>query len=133
MKELQQRSFITKVFPVAGAFSLCLLLAACQSTPKQRVVVDPKGVDQVAYEKDLVECTTLADSAGKTGSAGKGAVGGALIGGALGGIFGGGRGAVTMGSGGAIIGGASGASKESGGKDHILKNCMTGRGYRVLN
>lgn len=109
------------------------LLAACQSNPEQRVVVDPKGVDQAAYEKDLAECSTLADNAGKNGSAGKGAVGGALIGGALGGIFGGSRGAVTMGAGGAVIGGASGAGKESNSKDQVLKNCMTGRGYRVLN
>jgi uncharacterized protein YcfJ len=97
------------------------------------VVVDPKSVDPVAYEKDIAECSTLADSAGKTGSAGTGALGGALIGGALGGIFGGGRGAVTMGSGGAVIGGASAAGKESNSKDQILKNCMTGRGYQVLN
>lgn len=122
---LQRSSIVT-------AFSL-IMLTGCQSTPKQRVVVDPKGVDQVAYEKDLAECTTLADNAGKSGSAGKGAVGGALIGGALGGIFGGGRGAATMGAGGAVIGGASGAGKESNSKDQILKNCMTGRGYRVLN
>ncbi|HEX6591930.1 MAG TPA: hypothetical protein VF050_08020 [Moraxellaceae bacterium] len=117
---------------IVAMLSLCLL-TACQSNPKQRVVVDPKGVDQVAYEKDLAECTTLADSAGKSGSAGKGAVGGALLGGALGAIFGGGRGAATMGAGGAVIGGAGGAGKEANTKDQILKNCMTGRGYRVLN
>jgi outer membrane lipoprotein SlyB len=105
------------------ALSLCLL-AGCQSNPRQRVVVDPKSVDPVAYEKDLAECSTLADSAGKTGSAGTGA---------LGGIFGGSRGAVTMGSGSAVIGGASAAGKESNSKDQILKNCMTGRGYQVLN
>lgn len=126
MSRLVQGSFIVALF-------LLCLLTACQSNPKQRVVVDPKGVDQVAYEKDLGECTTLADNAGKSGSAGKGAVGGALIGGALGGIFGGGRGAATMGAGGAVIGGASGAGKEGNTKDQILKNCMTGRGYKVLN
>ncbi len=112
---------------------LALALAACQSTPEQRVVVDPKGLDQATYEKDLGECSTLADNAGKRGSAGKGAVGGALLGGALGGIFGGGRGAATLGAGGAVVGGASGAGKESNTRDQILKNCMAGRGYRVLN
>ena len=120
--------------PVAAVFFLsCCLLAACKSTPQQRVVIDPKGIDQVAYERDLSECNTLAENAGKTGAAGKGALGGAVIGGALGGIFGGRRGALTMGGGGAVLGGASGAGKESNDKDQILKNCMTGRGYRVLN
>lgn len=118
---------------ITGAFLCGFLLVACKTTPQQRVVIDPKGIDQAVYQKDLEECNTLADSAGKTGSAGKGAVSGAIIGGALGGIFGGSRGALTMGSGGAVLGGASGAGKEQGSRDQILKNCMSGRGYRVLN
>lgn len=109
-----------------------LTLAGCQSTP--RVVVDPKGIDQAAYDRDLAECSTLADEARKgSSSTARGALGGAVIGGAIGGIFGGSRGAATMGGGGAVIGGSSGASQDTSEKDRILKNCMTGRGYRVLN
>ncbi len=121
------------LLPLSAALLLpVFMLAGCKTTP--RVVVDPKGVDQVAYEKDLAECTTLADEARKgSSSAGRGALGGAVIGGAIGGIFGGSRGAATMGGGGAVIGGSSGANQDTTEKDRILKNCMTGRGYRVLN
>lgn len=85
-----------------------LTLAGCQSTP--RVVVDPKGIDQAAYDRDLAECSTLADEARKgSSSTARGALGGA------------------------VIGGSSGASQDTSEKDRILKNCMTGRGYRVLN
>jgi starvation-inducible outer membrane lipoprotein len=41
------------------AMLLLPLLAACRSGP--RVIVDPQGVDQAAYQRDLADCTTIAD------------------------------------------------------------------------
>jgi outer membrane lipoprotein SlyB len=109
------------------------LLAGCQSTPRQRVVVDPTGIDQAAFDKDLAECTTLADDAGRNISTGPRVTGGLMIGGTMGGLGGGSRGAVTMGTSGALLGGSSAADQRRAATDQILKNCMRGRGYRVLN
>jgi hypothetical protein len=108
-------------------------LAACQSSPKQRVIVDTKGMDPAVYEQDLAECSTLADQAKPGSSAMRGALGGAVIGGALGGIFGDSRSAGRMAGGGAVIGGASQAGAGYSERDQVLRNCMAGRGYRVLN
>lgn len=108
-----------------------LLLAACQSGP--RVVIDPKGVDQAAYRQDLAECTQIADQAKPGRSALRGALGGAVIGGALGGVLGDRGTAGRMAGAGAVVGGASQAGEGSASRDDILKNCMRGRGYRVLN
>lgn len=110
-----------------------LALAACQSNPKQRVIVDTKGIDPAVYEQDLAECSTLSDQAKPGSSAARGAVGGAVIGGALGAIFGDSRSAGRMAGGGAVIGGASQAGAGYSERDRVLRNCMSGRGYRVLN
>jgi hypothetical protein len=128
-----RHSFLLPLPVITGLLLSCCLLAACKTTPQQRVVIDPKGIDQAAYERDLAECNTLAENAGKTGSAGKGALGGAVIGGAIGGILGNRTSAARLGGVGAVVGGARGAGQEGGNKDQILKNCMSGRGYRVLN
>lgn len=110
-----------------------LTLTACQGNPAQRVIVDTKGVDAAQYQQDLAECSTLADQASPGRSAARGAVGGALIGGALGGIFGNRHSAARMAGGGAVIGGASQAGAGYSERDQVLRNCMSGRGYRVLN
>lgn len=110
-----------------------LTLSACQSNPAQRVIVDTKNVDPAVYQQDLSECSALADQARPGGSAARGALGGAVIGGALGGIFGDSRSAARMAGGGAVLGGASQAGAGYSERDRVLRNCMSGRGYRVLN
>lgn len=112
---------------------VALALAGCQSNPQQRVIIDPKGVDPAVYEQDLAECSEISKQASPGGSAARGALGGALIGGALGGIFGDSRSAGRMAGGGAVIGGASQAGEGYSERDRVLRNCMMGRGYRVLN
>lgn len=62
-----------------------------------------------------------------------GALGGAVIGGALGAIFGNSSTAGRMASGGAVIGGAGKAGEAEQEKGQVLRNCLRGRGYRVLN
>lgn len=110
-----------------------LMLAGCQSDPHRRVIIDPKGVDQAAYERDLAECNTIAQQAKPGSSAWRGALGGAVIGGALGGVMGDSSTAARMGGAGAVVGGASQAGEGYSERDQILRNCMIGRGYRVLN
>ncbi len=108
-----------------------LLLAACAST--DRVIVDRQNVDEAQYQRDLSDCRAIADQVGTGRDAAEGAVGGALIGGVLGAIFGNSGTAGRMAGGGAVVGAAGKAGDAQQEKEQVLKNCMRGRGYRVLN
>ena len=108
-----------------------LLLGACAST--DRVVVDKQNVDEAQYQRDLADCQATADEVGTGRDAAEGAVGGAVIGGLLGAVFGNSGTAGRMAGGGAVVGGASQAGGAQQEKAQVLKNCMRGRGYRVLN
>ena len=108
-----------------------LLLAACAST--DRVIVDKQNVDEAQYQQDLSDCRAIADQVGTGRDAAGGAVGGALIGGVLGAIFGNSGTAGRMAGGGAVVGAAGKAGDAQQEKEQVLKNCMRGRGYRVLN
>jgi uncharacterized protein YcfJ len=110
-----------------------LTLTACQSNPAERVIIDPKGVDQAAYQQDLAECDALSQQARPGRSGLRGALGGAVIGGALGGVMGDSRTAAQMGGAGAVVGGASQAGEGYSERERVLRNCISGRGYRVLN
>ncbi|MCE7522702.1 glycine zipper family protein [Alloalcanivorax xenomutans] len=108
-----------------------LLMTGCTST--KRIVVDPQGVDQAQYQQDLAECDQVADQVSTGRDAAEGAVGGAVIGGILGAIFGDSGTAGRMAGGGAVLGGAGKAGDAQQEKSRVMKNCMRGRGYRVLN
>lgn len=114
---------------LAAAISTTLLLAACAGRP----VVDTKNVDMARYERDLAECQAYADQSSTTAAAGRGAVGGAALGGILGAIFGDSGSAARGAGAGGVIGGARGAASGSNEEEQIVKNCLRGRGYSVLN
>jgi outer membrane lipoprotein SlyB len=120
---------------------LTLILSTCffYGCVANRPIVDMRGRSQWAYENDFNECQKYADqvstgtsvAAGAGAGAGLGALAGLIVGiafnvnpGELAGF-------------GAAIGGLQGAA--AGGsaavqtKDNIVKNCMRGRGYNVLN
>jgi uncharacterized membrane protein len=109
---------------VAGA----LLLAACTTTDE--IIIDTKGVDMARYEQDLAECRAYSSEV-KTGQkVAKGAASGAVVGGLIG--------AITHDPGkaagvGAVGGGARGASEGTREEVQVVKNCLRGRGYRILN
>jgi len=112
--------------------SLVLLLtAACTTT--NEIIIDEKGVDMSRYQENLAECKTYADQVqvGKKGA--KGAATGAVIGGAIGSIGGGHRDAGEGAAVGAIGGGVKGLDEGEKDKVRVVKNCLRGRGYRVLN
>lgn len=106
-----------------------LAMAGCAYKP----IVDMKGVDQGKYEQDLAECRQYADQAH---GAGTGAVVGAAAGAAL--SYGvsravGGRDPSAAARGGAVVGGASGAGAGARNKRDVVRRCLAGRGYSVLN
>ena len=117
---------------------LLLLLHACASN---QVIVDTKGVDMSRYEQDRRECEAYVEQLASGGqiakSAGLGAAIGAVVGGAAGAIFGdstaAARGAAVGGVTGGAQGGVTGVVKGENDKEQVLRNCLAGRGYRVLN
>ncbi|WP_444944188.1 glycine zipper family protein [Microbulbifer sp. ZKSA006] len=129
----------TVIFATAGM--VVVLLSGCAAQPEQvpgagGIVIDTWGVNMNQYQVDLAECKGIAYSTysdqGRRGAAG--AAGGAVIGGALGAIVGDSSRAALAGAGaGALVGGLSGGSSASAEATYIIKNCLSGRGYRVLN
>ena len=108
-----------------------LVIIACTTTDE--IIIDQKGVNMSAYQKDLSECQTYAKQI-KTGEkTAKGAASGALVGGLIGAITGGSSGAVTGAGVGAVGGGAKGANQGQQSEAQVVKRCLRGRGYRVLN
>lgn len=105
------------------------LLAACTS---DRLIIDDRGVDPVEYEKDLADCEGFASKVDVLGDATAAAVGGAIVGGVIGAAVGDGRTAQQIGGLGAATSGVKGAGRADRDKSTVLRNCMHGRGYKVL-
>ncbi len=112
------------------AVAALVLLSACAT---ENVIVDTKGVDMSRYQQDRQDCESYAEQVSTSKAAAKGAGFGAAIGAALGAIFGGSRDVVRSAAGGGVVGGAQGAVKGEGEKEQVMRNCLRGRGYRVLN
>ena len=114
-------------------FVLLATLAVSACTTTDEIIVDQKGINTSAYQKDLSECKSYATSV-KTGEkAAKGAGSGAVVGGLIGAITGGASGAATGAGVGAVGGGARGIDEGNRSEVDVVKNCLRGRGYRVLN
>jgi len=100
-----------------------------------RPLVDMKGVNESAYENDLQECQAYAKQESGMGStAAKGAAAGAVVGGLLGLVTGGNASGIAQAAGaGAVIGTAGGAYSGNQSQEAVVKRCLSGRGYKVLN
>lgn len=118
--------------PAAALLGLLpiLWLGGCAS---RAPIVDQKGVDQAAYQRDLAECQGYADQVAVGKQAGAGALGGAAVGAALGAILGNSDTVERAAGSGAVVGGARGAVAGTRERSQVVKNCLRGRGYRVLN
>ena len=108
-----------------------LIVAACTTTDE--VIIDTKGVNMTDYEADLAECRVYTEQVAVGEKAAKGAVSGAAVGGAIGAIVGNSSDAARGAGVGAVTGGAKGVSRGEEDKIRVVKNCLRGRGYRVLN
>lgn len=113
-----------------AAAVLGLSLTGCTYNP----VIDPKtSAHPENFQSDLGECRQIAE-----GGAAKGA---ALAGAGVGGAIGAGLAVATghpnavgqAAGGGAVIGGARGGAASNREKRMIVRNCLKGRGYAVLN
>jgi len=119
-------------------FALCsvvVITAVGCAGADVRPIVDMKGVNEAAYEKDLQECQAYAkEQSGMGETAAKGAGAGAVVGGLLGLVTGGNKTDIVQAAGaGAVLGGAGGAFSGNQAQEAVVKRCLGGRGYRVLN
>jgi outer membrane lipoprotein SlyB len=112
---------------------LGLSSCATRRAPSENVIVDTKGVDMATYQTDLAECSAYAEQVRVGREAGEGAVEGAVVGGAVGAVIRGHEGAEKGAAIGGISGGARGARSAAQERDMVMRRCLSGRGYRVLN
>lgn len=113
-----------KIFLIIGV----ALVAGCAAHPDP--IVDMKGVNVAQYEEDLAQCKSYGDEVKVEKGVAKGAATGAVVGAVVGAI--GGNADRGAGYGGAYGGTKSGVSSQRE-KEQVVKRCMRGRGYKVLN
>ncbi len=117
--------------------SLCaFILTACGSIEDltgNNPIIDDRGVNLAQYDADLVECQLYADEVAIAQKAGAGAVSGAVVGGVFGAVIGNSNTAQKGAGVGAIGGGARGVGEGIRERERVIKRCLIGRGYRVLN
>jgi outer membrane lipoprotein SlyB len=113
---------------------LVSLTAGCANTgANYRPVVDTKGVDLNRYEADLVECQQYANqTAGAGESAAAGAAAGAVFGALLAAAAGGGTSRKSTAGVGAVTGAAGAAGQGENNQRNVIRRCLSGRGYKVL-
>lgn len=109
-----------------------ILLAGCRATD-DRPIVDMQGVSVTQYNSDLAQCQAYADEVETGRQVARGAVGGAVVGGAVGAVVGNSDTAQRTAGAGAVLGAARGTGEAMRERDRVLRNCLIGRGYRVLN
>ncbi|MGQ0620708.1 MAG: glycine zipper family protein [Panacagrimonas sp.] len=90
-------------------------------------------MDTARYQQDMAECESYADQVSTGAKTAKSAGFGAAVGAAVAAIFGDSKAVVRGASTGGVLGGARGVVDGEGEKDQVLRNCLRGRGYRVLN
>jgi outer membrane lipoprotein SlyB len=116
---------------LAAALATVGLLAGCAT---YRPLVDMRDVaDRDQYERDIADCQNYAGSVSPGASAGAGAIFGAILGAALGAAVGDREVAIDAARFGAVEGAVAGGAAGAGTQVQIVRNCMSGRGYLVLN
>ncbi|MBT7754005.1 MAG: glycine zipper family protein [Gammaproteobacteria bacterium] len=93
-------------------------------------IIDTKGVDMTLYETDLEECNAYSDDVSITRSIAKGSATGAAVGAVIEAISDRRKDAIEIG---AVTGGTQSGLRAAREKEQILKQCLKGRGYKVLN
>ena len=124
-----RRSFPTIAVTLAVALIIAMV-AGCAAHPDP--IIDTKGVDPDRLAQDWDECEVYTEEIIIAQGVGKGAAVGAAVGAETGAVSN--RREVDEAAGlGAIYGGTRSGLDADRQKQQVFKNCMRGRGYRVLN
>lgn len=105
-------------------------LLACAS---DQIIVDKRGLDPVAYERDLAECRSYGNELDVGAEMARGAAVGATAGVLLGAIIGDSDTAAAGAGVGAVHGGFEEGRHGAVRQQQVVKRCLRGRGYSVLN
>ena len=121
---------------IAAVILIASTLGACTGVEEfigKEPIIDTKGVDLAALEQDKLDCQAYADEVQVGRQTAVAAGTGAVIGGVIGGVVGNSSTAKR----GAGVGATSGVLQGAGGglrdRQQVIRNCLIGRGYRVLN
>lgn len=128
-------NFFKSLCLIALVLSLWGILASCTGlTDPSGAIVDLRGVDRGQYYADLADCRRYADEVALGKQVAAGAAAGAVTGAAVGAVSGDDKQETARKAGvGAVAGGTIGGVKAAQEKRRVLRECLAGRGYRVLN
>ena len=121
---------------------LCLLLASgCVATKSGSIfdmtasapIIDTKGVNMAQYEVDLEECSSFSEDISTGKSIAKGAATGAAVGAIIEAITDDSKSRRDALEVGAVSGGTQSGIRAVREKEQIIRRCLRGRGYQVLN
>ena len=120
-----------------GVVTACIasLLAGCAATTgaNYRPIIDTQGVDFNRYERDLRDCQSFAtQTAGAGESAAAGALAGAVLGGVLAAAAGKNYSRSSTARVGAVTGAVGAGAEGETNQRNIIRRCLAGRGYKVL-
>jgi hypothetical protein len=100
--------------------------------PKQ-IIIDTQGVDMSDYHQDLADCEGYARQIDVGAETTESVVEGAVVGGVIGAVLGNHETAERSAGAGAILGGVKGNKRARYEQERIVRRCLRGRGYKVLN
>lgn len=114
-----------------------ILLVGCSSSqykdPMDNVIVDTSGVDLNKYYADLAECKAFAKQVDVRDQTTRGVVGGVIVGSVVGAIIGNSDDAKRGGGAAGVLGGIEANAEARKEQNKVMRNCLVGRGYSVLN
>ena len=133
VRELKNNQLASAILSITALSTLVGCSNGYQYGAPDKVIVDTLGVDPYSYEMDLADCEAYAMQVSVGQRTAEGAVEGGLVGGVLGAVLGNSDSAKRGAGAGAVVGGVKGNKGARHEQDRVVKRCLNGRGYRVLN
>ncbi|MDD9960179.1 MAG: glycine zipper family protein [Gammaproteobacteria bacterium] len=121
-----------RYFTFLAAIS-ALSCTAIEDLTGNNPVIDSQNVNLAQYHRDLAQCQNYAEEVEIARKAGISATAGAIIGGVFGAVWGNSDTAKRGAGIGAVGGTARGLNEGVREQEIVIKRCLIGRGYRVLN
>jgi hypothetical protein len=123
--------------PIYTLIYSLILLVGCSSSqykdPMDNVIVDTADVDLNKYYADLAECKAFAKKVDVRDQTTRGVVGGVIVGSVVGAIIGNSDDAKRGGGAAGVLGGIEANAEARKEQNKVMRNCLVGRGYSVLN